>query len=250
MTAKMAKPAQLADPTIDQVFGDFLAEQRQRLKPKTVSRYENVIHLLRHHLNGYGHEGLSKAESALFDKHYNASGAEHREFCQLFGPSKIVQNLPGFLGYFMIRKVVAGQELKRAAGTVTKKLAKWLAAKGYISQDEAEEEAHVGAEAARKLPNAERAAGILFDAAEDLAVFREDLTDRNYVEFDHFRIKMLEPGKLWLENFAAVADSLYGPVPVPRSATSLLREGWEISCALGRVRGKWRIIEVANVYPR
>ncbi len=40
-----------------------------------------------------------------------------------------------------------------------------------------------------------------------------------------------------------------GPVPVPREVTELLAVGWSISCALGRIRGKWRILEVANVYP-
>ena len=89
MTTRIVKLAQPADPTIDQVFEEFLAEQRDRLKPKTVSRYEDVLNLLRHHWNGYVYQSLSKAESALFDRHYNANGDEHREFCELFGPVKI-----------------------------------------------------------------------------------------------------------------------------------------------------------------
>ena len=36
---------------------------------------------------------------------------------------------------------------------------------------------------------------------------------------------------------------------LPKEATSLLKEGWELSCALGRIRGQWRILEIANVYP-
>ncbi len=117
MAVKIVKLVQPADPTIDQVFEEFLAEQHERLKPRTVSRYEDVLNLLRHHLNGYACETLSNAESALFDRHYNANGDEHREFCELFGPDKIVGSLGSFLGYFMIRKVMAGQDLKRAAGS-------------------------------------------------------------------------------------------------------------------------------------
>ncbi len=249
MAAKIVKLAQPAAPTIDQVFEEFLAERRERLKPGTVSRYEDVINLLRHHLNGYAYESLSRAESALFDRHYNAKGDEHREFCQLFGPDKIVGSLGSFLGYFMIRKVMAGQDLKRAAGTVTKKLSKWLAAKGYISEEEAQEGADEGAEAARDLPKAERAAQILVDAVENLAIDPNDLADEDYLEFDHFTISKIEPGKLWLETYEGGKRHLYGPVPVPNSATELVRKGWDISCSLGRVRGKWRIIEVANVYP-
>lgn len=249
MAGKTVKLPQPADPTIDQVLEEFLAQQRKRLKPRTVSRYEDVLNLLRHHLNGYAYEGLSEAESALFDRHFNAEGEEHREFCQLFGPDKIIGNLGSFLGYFMIRKVMAGQDLKRAAGTVTKKLSKWLAAKGYVSDDEAQAGTDRGAEAARDLPKAERAAGILFDAVENLAIDPNDLADEDYLEFDHFTITKVEPGKLWLENFEGGKTHLYGPLPVPNSATKLLREGWDISCSLGRVRGKWRIVEVANVYP-
>ncbi len=250
MAAKIVKLAQPADPTIDQVFEEFLAEQRDRLKPKTVSRYEDVLSLLRHHLNGYAYESLSTAESVLFDRHFNAEGDDHRDFCELFGPDKIVGSLGSFLGYFMIRKVMAGQDLKRAAGTVTKKLSKWLAAKGYISEEEAQACSDEGTEAARDLPKAERAAQILVDAVEDLAIDSKELADEDYLEFDHFTIGKIEPGMLWLEDFEGGEGHLYGPVPVPNSATKLLRKGWDISCSLGRVRGKWRIVEVANVYPQ
>ena len=249
MAAKIVKLAQPANPTIDQVFDEFLAQQRERLKSGTVSKYEDVLNLLRHHLNGYGYESLSTAESALFDRHYNANGDEHREFCELFGPDKIVGSLGSLLGYFMIRKVMAGQDLKRAAGTVTKKLSKWLAAKGHISEEEAQAGADEGTEAARDLPKAERAAQILVDAVEGLAIDPNVLADEDYLEFDHFTIGKIEPGRLWLEIFESGERELYGPVPVPSSATKLLRKGWDISCSLGRVRGKWRIVEVANVYP-
>ena len=40
----------------------------------------------------------------------------------MFGPEKIAENLGEFLDYFMVRKVIAGQELLKASGTVTGKL--------------------------------------------------------------------------------------------------------------------------------
>ncbi|MEE9231648.1 MAG: hypothetical protein V3U86_13175 [Acidobacteriota bacterium] len=249
MVAKIVTLTQPANPTIDQVFDEFLAEQRERLKAKTLSKYAAVLDLLRHDLNGYAYQSLSKTESALFDRHYNASGDHHREFCQLFGPDKIVENLGSFLGYFMIRKVVAGQDLMRAAGTVTKKLSKWLAMKGYVSEETAQEGAEEGAEAARDLPKAERAAEILADAVDELAVDVNELADEDYLGFDHLTIGKIEPGKLWLEVFESGKARLYGPISVPNSVAKLLRKGWDISCSLGRVRGKWRILEVANVYP-
>ena len=249
MAAKITRPLQPANPTIDQVCEEFLAEQRKRLTPRTVSRYEDVLGLLRHYLNGYAYQSLSEAESALFDRFYDAEGKEHRDFCQLFGPDKIVENLGGFFGYFMIRKVMARADLKRAAGTVTKKLSTWLAAKGHAAEQQAREGAAQSMDAARDLPKAERAAQILYDAADDLGVNPNDLSDEHYLEFDHFSIAKVEAGKLWLEAFEGGEPRSYGPVPVPAAATKLLRKGWDISCSLGRVRGTWRIIEVANVYP-
>ena len=114
MAAKITRLPQPASHTIEQVFDEFLGDQRRRLRPRTLSKYEDVLGLLRDHLNGYAYQSLSTAEAALFDRYYNAPGDKHLEFCQLFGPDKIVANLGGFLGYFMIRKVVAGQDLKRA----------------------------------------------------------------------------------------------------------------------------------------
>jgi len=249
MAEKTVKLPQPADPTIDQVLEQFLAEQRDRLKPRTISRYKDVLDLLRHHLNAYAYEALSDGESALFDRYYNAEGDEHREFCELFGPDKVLESLGSFLGYFMIRKVVAGEDVKRAAGAVTKKLSKWLSAKGYVTDEEAQIGADEGAEAARDLPNAERAAQTLADAVADLGINPNDLADEDYIEFDHFTIGKIEPGKLWLEGFESGKTRLYGPMPVPHSATRLLKEGWDVSCSLGRIGRKWRIVEVANVYP-
>jgi hypothetical protein len=245
-TVTLPRPA---NPNIDQILQEFLAEQKRQLKHVAFSKYESVIDLFRSHLNGYAYEGLSSAESALFERHYNAKGEDHREFCELFGPDKIVENFRGFLGYFMIRKVIAGQDLKRAAGTVTKKLSKWLAEKGYVSQETAQEGAEEGAGAARDLPKAERAGQILFDAADKVGVDANSLNDKDYLDFDHYTIARIEPGKLWIEIFTGGREQTLGPVPVPDKATALLRTGWDISCSLGRIRGQWRIIEMGNVYP-
>ena len=249
MAAKITRLLHPASPTIDQVCEEFLIEQSKRLTSRTPARYTAVLDLLRDHLNGYAYQGLSNSESALFDRYYNAEGKEHREFCQLFGPEKIVENLGGFLGYFMIRKVIASQDLMRSAGTVTKKLSRWLAAKGYIAEQQAQEGADQAGEAARDLPKAERAAQILYDAAAKLGANPSDLSDEDYLEFDHFTIAKVEAGKLWLDIFEEAETRSYGPIPVPAAATKLLRKGWDISCSLGRVRGTWRIVEVANVYP-
>jgi hypothetical protein len=249
MAAKVVKLPQIANPTIELVLDQFLIDQGHRLKPKPRKHYEDAIDLLRQHLNNYAYEGLPEAEADLFKKYFNAEGKEHREFCELFGPEKIIENLGGFLGYFMIRKVVAGADLKRAAGSVTKKLSEWLVEKGHVSEESGRGGTKEGAEAAHDLPRAERVAQILLEAADGLAVDPRQFDDEDYLDFDHFVIARIEPGKLWFGVHEAGNEQMIGPVPVPKRATDVLREGWEISCALGRVRGQWRIVEVGNVYP-
>ena len=246
---KIIKLPNVAEPNIEQVLEEFLAEKLKKLKPKTASGYRDVIQLMKDYMNGYAYQSLSKVESALFEKHYNAEGQEHREFCQLFGPDKITENAGGFLGYFLIRKVMAGSDFKRLAGTVTKKLSKWLAEQGYISEEDAALGEEEEAGAARDLPKAEKAGDILYRATEN-AVFNTDaLDDDDYHDFDHYTIEKVEPGELWLEVYDESGKSTVGPIAVPKEATELLRKGWDISCAMARIRGKWKIVEFANVYP-
>ena len=91
MAAKITRLPQPASHTIEQVFDEFLGDQRRRLRPRTLSKYEDVLGLLRDHLNGYAYQSLSTAEAALFDRYYNAPGDKHLEFwCfrhQLLRPS-------------------------------------------------------------------------------------------------------------------------------------------------------------------
>lgn len=247
---KVANLPKIAEPTIEQALEEFLSEQQNKLKPKTASGYRDVLQLLKDYMNGYAYQTLSKSETAFFDKHYNAAGKERREFCQLFGPDKITEELGMFLGYFMTSKVMAGADFKRLAGTVTKKLSKWLAEKGYISGEDAalgEEEAEA---AARDLPKAEKAGDILYQAAENVVFDPDKLDNADYYDFDHYTIKRVEPGKLWFKVYDAKGSITVGPIAVPKEATALLQECWDISCAIARIRGKWRIVEVANVYPQ
>src|SRR5712691_7608370 len=48
--------------TIDEALDAFLAEQRERLSPKTLRNYEDVVSLLRRSLNGYAYESLDERE--------------------------------------------------------------------------------------------------------------------------------------------------------------------------------------------
>lgn len=240
-TARLAGPV-IAEPTIAEVLKQFLADQRQRLAPKTFASYEYVIDLLQHSLNGSAYQSLGKSESALFERLFKASGADHREFCEIFGPEHILPNIGEFLGYFMVRKVIAGKDTLRAAGTVTKKLARWLAEKGYVKAEDAGVAADRGGAAARDLPKAEELAALLREFAED----QERGGEESEIE-DHFTLTRVEPGRLWLEGM--LDGRSVGPVKVPEQISRRCRVGWSISGVIAHAGKAWRFVEAWNVYP-
>lgn len=237
-----------AVPTIAQLLEQFLHAQRGRLKPRTLKRYEEVLALFTSYLDGYAYQGLSETDAALLERSSNSKAEGSRTFCELFGADHLLENLDGFLGYFLVRKVIAGEELLRASGTVTKRLSKWLAANGHISAVDAEYAAESSGTAFRDLPRAERAAQILREYAEQLVVDVAALPESDYFEFDHFPISRVEPQQIWFEIFHDGALRELGPIPAPESATRLLRPGWSVSCSLGRVGKSWRLLEVASIY--
>lgn len=227
-------------PTIAEVLAQFLADQRERLAAKTFGQYEYVIELLEHSLNGYAYQSLSKSDAKLFERLFDAKGDRHREFCEIFGPEHILPNVGEFLDYFMIRKVIAGKDPLRSAGTVTKKLAAWLGEKGYAEVADVEDAKERGA-AARDLPNAEELASRLHRFAEDQERGDED----DEVE-DYFTITRVERDKIWLE---AMDGSELGPIDVPEEISRRCKVGWSISGVVGRIGKRWRIVEAWNVYP-
>lgn len=235
----MKKTLSIADPTIAQVLERFLEDQAKRLKPRTLSQYQSIIDLLQHSLNGYAYNYLDKAESMFLDR---LEKEQRLEFCQVFGPEKILPNIDEFLGYFMVRKVMAGKDLLRAAGTVTKKLARWLAEHGYAEAEEVEDAMERGAEAARDLPKADDLAWRLYQFVDD-----QEPTPVLEEISDDFSITRVEPGEIWLSPLTRKGQ--IGPFVVPRSISDRCVVGWNVSLLVGRTAKGWRILEVGNVYP-
>jgi hypothetical protein len=65
-----------ATVTIDEAFEAFLADQRERLSPKTLRNYEDVVHLLRDSLNSYASDSLSKDEQKRWRTAFDAGDEE------------------------------------------------------------------------------------------------------------------------------------------------------------------------------
>lgn len=233
------QPGGIDRPTISEVLQDFRDEQRARLKPGTYRNYEDVTDLLEIYINDYGPSYLSKRQKARYD----ALSRRGLDYCDIYGPEEILSHVRTFLSYFLASKVLASKSLLRAAGTVTKKLSRWLEEKGYTTDEEAERTVEAGAEAGRSLPRAEELANLLYDLAQSGPPGKVLETQDGY-----FTITQVEPGRLWLSGMLPATDE-FGPVAVPREISDLAEEGWQVNLLVGRTRQGWRILEVGNVYP-
>ena len=226
----------LAKPNIEDVLEQFLDDKREQLKPSTIRKYENIINLFKHSLNGYAYQALDKAETELFDQLYNAEGNAHREFVEVFGPEKIPGNVGEFLRYFMPRKVMCGKETLKSAATVMKTLGKWLAEHGYVGDECPNKMIELGKEASTELPAAEELAKMLYEYAEEHVV--SDWTDE--VD-DYFTVDKIEPGKLYFSD-----DNIV--LKLPKRITDKCKVGWNIGLFLGKTKKGWQMIEVGQVY--
>lgn len=224
--------------SIAEALAAFLAEQKDRLSERTYRRYEEVIWLLRDCMNSYGPNSLDQAETKQWEAAYDD---DPDAFVNLFGPDKIPGQLGEFLGWYIVRKAMASQELLKAAGTVTKKLSAWLEATGHISATDAAVMADRAADAAVELPAAEKLGNLLYDQVRRLPNYDpDDISDEHWLE-DMFMIERVEPGKLW---FHGVEE----PLHIPTAASDLAREGWDITGTIARLDGQWRFVEIGNVY--
>jgi hypothetical protein len=217
------------EKTIAQLFKEFLADQKPRISRKTYTKYEEIIDLYGSYLESYwpGHDG-----------EYGKAGGT---YCDTYGPEDATAGYGMFLSYFMPRKVMCGKETIKAAGSVTKKLAEWLAENGYVKNTEKAQER--AGEAAKDLPNASTVVDLLEAYVDETAPARS-----GKVIEDHFYIEKIEPGKLWLMPLTE-GDSVIGPIPVPVEVTELCKPGWDIGGVVAKSGKGWRFIEVWNVSP-
>lgn len=232
----------IAKPNIEEVLEQFLIGKRKQLKPSTIRKYETIIDLFKHSLNSYAYQALNNEESDMFDKLYEARGDAQREFVQIFGPEKISGNIGEFLGYFMPRKVSCGKEMLKSAGTVVKKLGKWLVENGYVNDESSSNMVELGKEASSELPAAEELAKMLFEYADCNPV--SNWTDE--ID-DYLTVEKIEPGRIYFSN----PEDIQGDAVVlalPKKMTDKCKAGWQINLFLGKTKKGWQIIEVGQVY--
>lgn len=239
MPKKVTKP-QIADPTIEAVVKLFIKDA-SAAKGVSKADKKGAAELFMNCMNSYAHQSLSEAEQELFDHYYDLDGKEHKDFCQVFGPDKISENVGEFVGYFLIRKVMMPGDQMAEAAAVVAELCKWLVEQNIVSIEDAQDAIEKAERAAKLLPRAEDANRIIWELAQKCPQDAQE-----YIEFGHMTMTRIEKDSVWLEGDDGQE---IGPIALPKKAVQLLAPDWTINCALAKSRGKWHFAEVGNIYP-
>lgn len=143
----------------------------------------------------------------------------------------------------MVSKVITGQELLKASGTVTRKLVRWLEARGLIEGEAAEGAAERVRDAARELPAAERLGQLLYDEVADpyLPLDPEEPPTRTGARTT-WRSAGSSPGESGSRAASAAIDLL-------RAASELAQPEWSMFVSAARSGGRRHLLERGAVYP-
>jgi hypothetical protein len=229
--------------TITVALAQFLNESGAG-NPRSTGSPAAVIELFQEYLNGWAHEDLTPCERQRFEREY----AENRRFCDVFDARRIQpHHLNALLGHFAVRHGPGTKGFLQAVGPVMEKLATWLVQKGFwAAKDYAWYRELVGEKPGHQLVGCDEFVRLLWQHAEAHAVHAPgDLPEEDCVD-EEFMIRSVEPGKLSLETLLGGEDIV---LKLPKALTAKARAGWSVNLELARVRGKWRILSVGNVYP-
>jgi hypothetical protein len=230
--------------TIRDALKEFLATTGEGNRHSMSSPFM-IIDLFGRYLDDYGHEDLNEFEQARFTKEWS----EDNRFCDIFGPDHLRPfHINFFLSTFVIRTVMGTKGFLKACGPLMEKLASWLLEKEYWDEDAMRYYRElVGDDVGSDLVDCDTLGMALHDYVENHPIEPpEDLPDNDYFD-DQFTIKKVEPGKLHLEGLLEGDENMV--LSLPRTITKKVKVGWSITMEIARIKGKWHILGVGNVYP-
>ena len=226
--------------TIKDVFEEFLAEQKARMSPKTYSGYEEAIYYFEKYLNGWAHKYLSDKDKIRLNEFNEGEG---KKYCEVFDPEYIrALEIKDFLGYFVIRNVLASKTSLETLGRVMHKLVKWMHENDYMGDENYEVINLLVKRLKVEMPVAEEVSDLLC-----LYALTHPVEDYSETLDDFFIITEIKPGQLWFESFQDGRN--IGPVSVPEKISSMCKAGWTICLLLAKTGDMWRILESGNMYP-
>ena len=229
------------------VIREFAETCRSRLDDEEFSDYRRVLFFLELCINNYGHRNLSSEERVFYEQHYHRGGEAGRHFFELFGAEKLLPELDFFAQVYVKRHVFTSRRLEKRAPGVVEELTAWLVERGYVLEDDV-------ALAARRARERKKRRRLHRDVERRLAetavsVDRSFFTESDYIDCDDHPIERVDHGRFWLRVFRSATPERIGPLLAPVAVTEALRVGWNLSCALAKVRGRWRLVRVEELYP-
>jgi len=234
--------------SIQSVLREFLEDRGRDLAPLEFRLYRHVVLFLELCINNYGHRNLDEENRERYERLYRDFDSGGRDFFELFGPELLLPELEFFTGTFLKREVHTSEKVVRKAGDVVSELRLWLLKRGHVTAkalEDHEESLRARERLKRRLrPLARRISRGLVSL--DPSTLAED----DYVALDDHLVGRVEPGRVWLRVHRTAAPEEIGPVVLPQELTRHLRTGWTLCCSLGRLRGRWRFVELSEIHPR
>lgn len=243
-------PSQTTTPglTIQAVLQEFLEERRRTLRPAASRLYGHVLFFLELCINNYGHRNLPEPDRVRYERVYAGTEGARMDFFELFGPARLLPELDFFVETFLHQDVHTSERVASRAKFVVADLREWLVSRGYVSRGDVEEEASRDRERTRLRLRLRRLRTLL--SRHLVSVDAGSIPRRDFVPCDAHPIVRLEQGRLWLQVYRGGCPEEIGPIFLPREATRRLRVGWSLTAALARLRGRWRLVELEEIYPR
>jgi hypothetical protein len=233
--------------SIQSVLRDFLEDRGRELSTTDSRLYCHVVLFLQLCIANYGYRNLDEESRERYERFYRDLDPG-REFFELFGPEFLLPELDFFTGTFLKNEVHTSEKVVRKAKDVVSELRRWLVQRDYVTSkalEESEKRSKARERLKRRLRPLARRVSRTF-----VSVDRSTLAEEDWVALDDHLIGRVEPGRVWLRVHRTAAPEEIGPVAIPEELTRHLRPGWTLCCSLGRLRGRWRFVELSEVHPR
>jgi len=222
--------------TITQVLARFITAKRTSLSPETVRRYEKFIGLWQDYLDRYGLLLLTPSEKIFWNKRCGSD----TQITKIFGPGLLVRSAVPFLGEFVVRELGTQLPVLEYAGTVVRRLTKWLFEEGLVSPSETNILWWAGTRAREELVPA----ALALACVNIQYGIRYDLRGTFRASVYRLRSELCEvlPGCL---RFAVKGRAL--DVELSKCVTELCRPGWVFTLKLYAKGLSWGLAGAENV---
>jgi len=241
-------PQMAPGASIQSVLQEFLEDRGRDLALPESRLYRHVVLFLELCINNYGHRNLDEESRERYERLYRDFDSGGRDFFELFGPELLLPELDFFTGTFLKKEVHTSDKVVRKAKDVVSELRLWLVKRGHVTAkalEDHEESVKTRERLKRRLrPMARRVERTLVSL--DPSTLAED----DYVALDDHLVDRVEAGRVWLRVHRTAAPEEIGPVALPDEITRHLRRGFTLCCSLGRLRGRWRLLEFSDIHPR